>query len=190
MVITTTTSKTEDSPIIEGAYIQIAIPAVLFGVLLVIIFLQKRKLGASVRSISRSRKQGALGEKIAHNWLKRHGFKNIESQSVFHCSYFIDGNEKEFDIKPDFLAEKSGESWLIEVKTGTAASPSTIATRRQLREYAALFPEKRYALFDATKKVLHEVEFDETSDLQSSRKLNLFALLIAFLIGLSIAFII
>lgn len=160
----------------------------LITVLLVIIFLQKRRLGASIRTISKSRKQGAAGEKLAQTWLKRNGFKNIQSQSVFHCSYFIDGEEREFDIKPDFLAEKDKEEWLIEVKTGAAASPSAIATRRQLREYAALFPGKRYALFDGTKKRVYEVEFDEISDLRSSRKLNLAAMLFAFLLGFYLAY--
>ncbi len=172
---------------LNHSLIDFLIPAVLIIVLLVIIFLQKRKLGASVRSISRARLQGAAGERVAQIWLKKHGFKNIQSQSVFHCSYFIDGDEKKFDIKPDFLATKSGEEWLIEVKTGAAASPSTIATRRQLREYAALFPEKRFALFDGTKKRLHEVEFDERSDLHSSRKLHFVALIIAFILGLFVA---
>lgn len=157
-------------------------------VLLGIILAQKRKLGAAVRTISRSRKQGAEGERVAQQWLKKHGFKSIESQSVYHCSYFVDGKEVSFDVKPDFLAQKSGEEWLIEVKTGSAASPTTIATRRQLREYASLFPGKRYALFDATKKHLYEVEFDEISDLHQNRTLNIAAILIAFLLGLFIAF--
>lgn len=183
-MITTTIWKTEGRQIIESLHLKIVLPALLLLVLVVIVLLQKRKLGASIRSISRSRKQGAQGEKVAKAWLKRHGFKNIESQSVFHCGYFIDGEEKEFDIKPDFLAEKSGEEWLIEVKTGAAASPATIATRRQLREYAALFPEKRFALFDGTKKRLHEVEFSETSEYQSTRKINIIAIICSFFLGI------
>lgn len=170
--------------------IQEALPIVLvllLGVLLLIILLQRHRLSAPLRRLTRSRRQGAEGEKVAAQWLKKKGFKEIQSQYVFHSSYEIDGHEKEFQIKPDFLATKGGEEWIIEVKTGSAASPSSIPTRRQLREYATLFPGCRYALFDGSNKKLHEVSFESEKINSPSIKSTLILMFLSFALGVGVA---
>ena len=57
------------------------------------------------------------------------------------------------------MARFEGQRWLIEVKTGKSASPDYPATRRQLREYAQLWPHHRCALFDASQGLFYEVSF-------------------------------
>lgn len=171
--------------------IQEALPvvlAVLLGGLIFVILLQRHRLSAPKRRLTLSRKQGAEGEKIAAEWLQKKGFKDIQSQQVFQSYFEINGQEKEFQIKPDFLASKDGFEWIIEVKTGSAASPASIPTRRQIREYAQLFPHCRYALFDGNAKKLHEISFERSTPHSPSLKLLLTMMLLSFLMGVGVAF--
>jgi hypothetical protein len=111
--------------------------------------------------LARARRQGERGEADALAWLKRNGFTHIAPQNEARHHFLVDDDLQHFTVRPDFFAERAGEPWLIEVKTGSVASPRSKETRRQIREYASLYPGRRYALFDATRSHLHEVRFPE-----------------------------
>ncbi len=111
--------------------------------------------------LARARRQGERGEADALAWLKRNGFTHIAPQNEARHHFLVDDDQQHFTVRPDFFAERAGEPWLIEVKTGSVASPRSKETRRQLREYVSLYPGRRYALFDATRGHLHEVRFPE-----------------------------
>ena len=121
------------------------------------------------RTLALSRERGAQGERDAQAWLTTHGFTELDSQTERSFSYLVDGEERFFKVRPDFTARHKGERWVIEVKTGKSAAPTHRGTRRQVREYAQLFPGRRYGLFDASIGKLYEVSFEVSSSVEAPR---------------------
>lgn len=103
----------------------------------------------------------AAGEALAERWLVAHGFRILERQANRRCTMHINGRVAEFDVRADLLVERDGELGVVEVKTGEVADPRVPATRRQLREYCAVFDVDRLYLFDADAGRLHEIVFPE-----------------------------
>jgi Holliday junction resolvase-like predicted endonuclease len=167
---------------------------VAFGVWLGVRFWKWRK----GRLLQKSRVQGAEGERLAERWLLQNGFTDLDQQNSQTFHYWVDGEAQSFKVRPDFFARRHGETWLIEVKTGKSAAATYSATRRQIREYAQLWPHLRYGLFDGDQGTLQEVSFHlegaqdvSTSPLESTSALPSSsgggawrALLISFSIGL------
>ncbi len=103
----------------------------------------------------------ADGERLAERWLTARGYRIIERQLRRRATMHINGRVAEFDVRADLLVERDGEELLVEVKTGAAADPRVPETRRQLREYAALFPVDGLLVFDASQQRLYEVLFPD-----------------------------
>lgn len=99
------------------------------------------------------------GERLAEHWLAAQGHRVLERQLSKRCTMHIDGRVAEYDIRADLLVQMGDERVIVEVKTGEAADPRLPATRRQLREYAAVFGVERVYLFDATRERLYEIVF-------------------------------
>ena len=141
-------------------------------------------------TLAENRLRGRRGEQNAEIWLANYGFKQIESQTQQTFSYYVNGVPQSFKLRPDLMARYEGQQWLIEVKTGQAASPGHAATRRQIREYAELWPHRRYGLFDASQGVLHEISFKRSKKLNFAWLLSqlrspfaIFMLVVGLLIG-------
>ena len=134
--------------------------ATLVFIIALLWFYHKWTSGASARRIKRNRNSGRKGEENAMKWLKKRGYKVTEQVSVPEF-YTVDGSKKEFDIRPDIFATKGKEKWVIEVKTGGAASTANRSTRRQLREYSAYFPGYQLGLIDGGSShiKLQKIEF-------------------------------
>jgi Holliday junction resolvase-like predicted endonuclease len=103
----------------------------------------------------------ADGEALAERWLLAQGYRIVERQAVRRSVMHINGRVAEYDIRADLLVQRDDQLLLVEVKTGAAADPRLPATRRQLREYCAVFGVDCVFLFDATAQRLHEVVFPE-----------------------------
>lgn len=103
----------------------------------------------------------AGGEALAERWLTARGFRVLDRQISRRCTMHIDGRVAEYDVRADLLVQMGPERVLVEVKTGEAADPRHIPTRRQLREYASVFGVSRVYLFDATRERLLAVEFPD-----------------------------
>lgn len=101
----------------------------------------------------------ADGELLAERWLEARGHRVLTRQLTKRCVMHIDGRRAEYDIRADLLVQMGDERVIVEVKTGEAANPRLPATRRQLREYAAVFGVEHVYLFDATQQELHELAF-------------------------------
>lgn len=101
------------------------------------------------------------GEAIAERWLASRGYRVLERQLTRRCTMHIDGRVAEYDVRADLLVQMGEERVLVEVKTGEAADPRHIPTRRQLREYASVFGVGRVLLFDASRERLLAVEFPD-----------------------------
>ena len=111
------------------------------------------------RRLARSRKQGRLGEARAQQWLRRNGFTIVEEQAERSAILVLGNREVPFTVRADFLVRRRGQTAVVEVKTGLAASIETSATRRQLLEYAALYDVDEIFLFDADAECLHRAHF-------------------------------
>ncbi|MBX3175095.1 MAG: YraN family protein [Gemmatimonadaceae bacterium] len=106
--------------------------------------------------------RAASGERRAERWLEAQGYRVLQRQLSKRSLMHIDGRVAEYDVRADLLVQMGDERVIVEVKTGEAADPRLPATRRQLREYAAVFGVERVFLFDASRDRLHRVEFPET----------------------------
>lgn len=134
-------------------------------------------------------KTGAKGEVKAEKWLKQNGFSNIQSQEVLETKLLANQEPYEYHVRPDFIADKKGEKWIIEVKTGKSADWAQASTRRQLLEYQSLCPEHHLALFDADHLQLTEIDFPQLSTQTDSQTgLGWLWFSIGFFIGLGLSF--
>jgi Holliday junction resolvase len=151
----------------------------LIVVLVLIVFFLYWLLGSPKRRLKRNRVKGAKGEKRVEKYLENNGYYDIISQPEVKVNFYINNRKVDFIIRPDFIARKSGQDFLIEVKTGKSADIiNNSKTRRQLREYAACFPNHKYILFDADKMEANLVKFPTTK-----RPINIWMIVISFCLG-------
>lgn len=122
-----------------------------------------RALAARGRS-RRARRVGriaAAGELAGADLLAAAGFAIVDRQARHVLPVDVDGERYAAGLRCDYLAERDGERWVAEVKTGQdAPSLANPATRRQLLEYQVAYGAVGVALVDATAGVVHEVRFD------------------------------
>ena len=112
-----------------------------------------------------SNARGLQKEKEAEKWFIRQGYAILKSQPVREGQMLLDRQKESFEVQPDFILEKKGQKWVVDVKSGRHGSVTLAATRRQLREYAAMFPECKCGLLDARSWNFHEIEFLEGTKL-------------------------
>ena len=103
--------------------------------------------------------RGAKGEKIAAGLLLKNGYQILDTQVSLKGSIFVDEKPINFSTRVDYLVEKDGQEYLVEVKTGASASPSYIPTRRQLLEYTHLNHSNKILLIDASRKTIIRIDF-------------------------------
>ena len=89
------------------------------------------------------------GELAVEPLLRRAGFRVLDEQVRRRAHLLVDGRPVEYEVRADLLATRGGRTYVVEVKTGkTAPKPSSSATRRQLREYAAVYAADGLLLAD------------------------------------------
>ncbi len=155
-----------------------------------------RALAARGRS-RRARRVGRVaadGELAGAALLAAAGFTIVDRQARHVLPVEVDGERYDAGLRCDYLAERAGERWVAEVKTGRdAPSLANPATRRQLLEYQVAYGAVGVALVDATAGTVHEVRFDLTAAAPSGAALAaaprwpLFALGVAVGLGAAAA---
>ncbi|MBN2802680.1 MAG: hypothetical protein JXR91_06275 [Deltaproteobacteria bacterium] len=140
------------------------------------------KSNSQKRRIKNSRIKGKKGEDRAVDYLRKNGY-TVEEQVALSETILIDNKPLKFGIRPDIIATIGRERWVIDVKTGKSANLKNDHTRRQLREYAAYFPNFKIGLIngDKGKLKLQEVDFTLTNFKLSNITINLF---VTFILGL------
>jgi len=119
-----------------------------------------RSRGRVGRANSTRGQRARAGEERAERLLERRGFRIVDRQVQGHGHIYIDGEALDIRVRVDLVVRRRGRRYIAEVKTGTTApDPTHPATRRQLREYAALFPDHGLLLVDAEAGTVHRVEF-------------------------------
>lgn len=122
----------------------------------------------TARSGHQSNERGLQKEKEAEKWFLRNGYRVLKCQPVREGMLYLDRQEEQFEVQPDFILEKQGQKWVVDVKSGRHGSVTLAATRRQLREYAAMFPECKCGMLDARSWTFHEIEFLEAQQFAKS----------------------
>lgn len=107
-----------------------------------------------------SRWRGHRGESLAIGLLRRAGYAIVAEQAECRCRLLVDGEPLEYIVRVDFIVEREGRRFVAEAKNGAiAADPRNRATRRQLREYSAVFAVAGVLLVDVPGRRVRRVEF-------------------------------
>ena len=171
---------------LKYAYIATGIILILIGARLALII----KRWALGRILKRRRETGAQAEIDAITLIEKSGYKIIEEQSTIHCSFLVNGEETNYTVRADYIAEKNEKRYVIEVKSGDVApNANHSATRRQLLEYAHVYRPDGLLLADMTAITLSTIEFDLVLKNQTAVNNNKLIGL-AFIVGIAFGFII
>ena len=108
-------------------------------------------------------------EEEAAGHLIRSGYGIIERHPKIRYVWYLDDEPVETCVEADYLVEREGETWLVEVKTGDAARATRRETRRQLLEYAQYGEASGVLFFDADQGLIQRVEFPQTNETQRCR---------------------
>jgi len=106
-----------------------------------------------------ARRNGRRGEDAALRLLRRRGFRVIAREVRATVRLRVDGRPEEYVVRADAVARRWWKRYVVEIKTGTAASPACRTTRRQLLEYAHAFGCRGVLLIDASRGRIQRVEF-------------------------------
>jgi hypothetical protein len=147
----------ETLALIAGAAVAIAILQALVGA-----FRRwARRRGLAIRMDRASR-----GEASAGPWLEGRGFTILGAQVVAEHHVQVDDRLVMVALRADYLVERRGSRYVVEVKTGALAPRiETSATRRQMLEYLVAFDVHGVLLLDAETGNVHEVSFPALSQL-------------------------
>ena len=129
---------------------------------------------------------GARAEKDAVTLLERHGYAILEGQVSEESVFLVDGEETVCALRADYIAQKEGKRFVVEVKSGESApSPTNSATRRQLLEYEHVFRPDGLILADMHAGKLKRIEFGLTGAplVRNRSTLRWKHLLLAFCVG-------
>lgn len=114
--------------------------------------LRRRRLRAQFRRAS-------AAERAAAALLERRGYRVLEIQPCRTLRFRVGGQMVRAQVRADYLVARWFRRFVVEVKSGAhAPDPASRSTRRQLREYCAVFPYP-VLLLDAETGRLSLVEF-------------------------------
>ncbi|MDP6935328.1 MAG: hypothetical protein QGG40_20580 [Myxococcota bacterium] len=104
--------------------------------------------------------RGRAGEVEAAQLLEARGYRLLDEQVTRTAGLWIDEQWQEITVRADYLAERNGKTYVVEVKTGKEApNPAHAATRRQLLEYDHVYRTDGLVLADMERAQLHEIRF-------------------------------
>ncbi len=133
-------------------------------------------------------KRGIKLEKKAESYLINQGFSILGEQLEYKHSYFVNSEETSSILTIDYLVEKNGRLYVVEVKSGkTAISIKNRSTRRQLLEYAVAIECEGVYLLDMENEELSLITFDfPNRAVSNSKDYRLVSFLILIIIALLI----
>ncbi|MBD80768.1 MAG: hypothetical protein CL840_17770 [Crocinitomicaceae bacterium] len=119
-------------------------------------FLEKR-----IINLQRQRrlKRGKNAELGAKKLLEKNGYTVHDYQPALSYNFKADSEIVKVNISPDFIVEKGGTKYVVEVKTGeVAGNANYAATRRQMLEYN-LASELPLLFVNMDHQSIHEIRF-------------------------------
>lgn len=152
-------------------------------------FLVKYKLAEYAKSKARKKRfeRGLKLETEAENFLRKKGYNIINNQAIYYHNYKVNGNKKQNKLIVDYIAEKEGKTYIIEVKSGKKAiSLDDKNSRRQLLEYDVVIDNDGVILLDMENKRVQLVNFQSKAEKQEDNFRRI--ILVVALIGIIIPF--
>jgi len=132
------------------------------------------------RKMGRARRAETAAVKV----LKREGYRIIDMQKRVPIVTLVDGCPHDNWVQADFIVEKGGRRYVVEVKTGEQAPKVTSsATRRQLLEYFLIYRPDGILLLDMEYGKLREVNFQVKLPILEKISLPFSHYLISFCFG-------
>ena len=129
------------------------------------------KRGLKSRRMAIRMQRAVRGEARAPVWLEERGYTVVGAQVVVEHPVRVDDRVVTVALRADYLAEKEGARFVVEVKTGAVAPRiETSATRRQMLEYRIAFDVDGVVLVDAEAGNVHEVTFPALDRLADARR--------------------
>jgi Holliday junction resolvase-like predicted endonuclease len=105
-------------------------------------------------------RRGLQKEKEAYKVLKKLGYKIIGNNIKYNYPLQVNEDSINVNIEIDYLVERKGKTYIIEVKSGESASQITnSSTRRQILEYSLFIKNDGIFLLDMEKEILQEITF-------------------------------
>ncbi len=109
---------------------------------------------------ARGRARGLRSERRARRLLERAGYKVLRQGVDGRGHVIVDGQRHTVPLRADYLVERAGRQYVVEVKSGGRRRPTVDTTRRQLLEYCLAFDVPSVLLVDADDEVIAEICFD------------------------------
>jgi hypothetical protein len=136
----------------------IAAAALAIALLQALVHASRRWFGRRRMAIRMDR--AVRGEERAGAWLEDLGYAILGAQVVAEHPVQVDDRTVTITLRADYLVERDGARYVVEVKTGALAPRiETSATRRQMLEYRIAFDVDGVLLVDAETGKVHEVRF-------------------------------
>lgn len=138
-------------------------------IILLIFILAKFKLTEFKKNRARKKrfKRGLKLETEAEFFLKSKGFNIIGNQEIFYHNYLVNGENRRSKLIVDYITEKAGKKYIVEVKSGKdAISLYNKNSRRQLIEYDLVIENDGTILLDMENKKLQFVKFHSKEESQ------------------------
>lgn len=112
------------------------------------------------RTINHRRERGEQGEVLAKKFLIKHGYEIIQEQPRHSAALLVDGEERKYEVRADFLVARRRRRYVVEVKTGkVATNPASSNTRRQLFEYSRVYDVDGLLFFNAESRKIMTIAF-------------------------------
>lgn len=119
--------------------------------------------------LQRRAQRGREGESRAEALLQRAGYTVLDTQVTRDTGIIVNGTLRPVKVRADLLVEKEGQTFVVEVKTGSVApDPASAATRRQLLEYHYAFDVDGLLLADMERNELMTIGFEHDSSEQNA----------------------
>lgn len=130
------------------------------GVVLLVLLVRAFSAWRRSRRARWRSRRAVEGELRAAGWLAEHGYRVLGAQVETEHAVHIDGSPVLVGLRADYIVERDGHRFVVDVKTGSQAPRiETSATRRQLLEYRVAFDVDGVLLVDAEAGRIHTVTF-------------------------------
>lgn len=104
--------------------------------------------------------RGNMLETRAKTFLENKGFLIIDEQKAYNHNYEVNGERRSSKLKVDYVVEKKGKRYIVEVKSGKSAiSLDDKNSRRQLLEYDFVIENEGVFLLDMENEKMQFVKF-------------------------------
>ncbi len=132
---------------------------------LLILLLLVKLLPLYFKKIKRTHKlkRGVRKEKDAYKVLKNLGYKIIGNNIKHTYDLLANDETVVVSLEIDYLVQKRGKTYIVEVKTGESATQITnSSTRRQILEYSLFIKNDGVFLLDMENKTMQEIVYPIT----------------------------